>query len=747
MSLFCVPKHLVDKIKNSALSKEADIAKLYDMTSQERRDFFTKVTDVETGEFINTKFEQAMVSKQKTALLDWAKSVFSPMEKVKPVYKNVLDKINLLQEEAFMNQKEEDVFLEDLVTERLGISISKQEMQDIIKRAGVIQEKQAKLGDNLNNPEFRKENIEFYSSMKEMNDYLLSKTPSNPFKVLTGTIGRGMMLASIKSPTLNIGSNMIVGTAEAIVRRIANGKILGGNNGLASSYIRMANEIYYKTGFDISRMQGMEDMGASGSRLLGDTVNTQGGGAVNKVGRVVEDIVFKNLMGAPDAFFAGAHFADSINLQSMGMANGDKALASKYMIDAMRVNPQTDEGKLLRAQGILDAQVATWTNDTWASKFTSSVRKVFNDVFPNARIGDYLFPFVKTPANVIATGIDYAGGGAVKGVIKLAQLYKAKDFSNKSKVQEIIRDVTRSGLGMIAALMLAMNTDDDDFAGVYDPRRAQIEGLRNSRDNSIRVGNTWISTDWLGPIQVPFTAMMYARKYGKAGELETTFQYLLGTGSKVLDLPVVGDIIDSTKQIAQKKNETLSETLGNIGNYVVSESSARLIPSIFSDIAKTLDDNERVSETALEAVQAKLPWLRNNLPVKRNVLGDALTTENPVVSLLFGSRVRTSKEDSIIKEISDVSNETEKSLSFTDWKKSSSTKLAQFKNKIGAERYKDATIEYGVELKKLLKKQIESSEYKKLPVEKKLVELNKLDTIAQENIFTKYKFKYVTPKK
>lgn len=747
MALFCVPKHLVDKIKNSALSKEADISKLYDMTSKERREFFTKVTDVETGKFINTKFEQAIVSKQKTALLDWAKSVFSPMEKVKPVYKNVLDKINVLQDDAFMNQKEEDLFLEDLVTERLGISISKQEMQDIIKKAGVIQEKQSKLGDNLNNPKFKKENIEFYSSMKEMNDYLLSKTPSNPLKILTGTIGRGVMLASIKSPTLNIGSNTIVGSSEAIVRRIANGRINGGNNTLAASYIRMANEIYYKTGFDISRMQGMEDMGASGSRVLGDTVNTQGGGVINKAGRVVEDIVFKNLMGAPDAFFASAHFADSINLQSMGMAKGDKVLASEYMIDAMRVNPQTDQGKLLRAQGILDAQVATWTNDTWASKFASSIRKTFNDIAPNARIGDYLFPFVKTPANVIATGIDYAGGGAIKGVIKLAQLYKSKDFSNKSKVQEIIRDVSRAGLGMVAALMLSMNTDDDDFAGVYDPRRAQIEGLRNSRDNSIRVGNTWISTDWLGPIQVPFTAMMYARKYGKAGELETTFQYLLGTGSKVLDLPVVGDIMDATKQIAQKKNETLGDTLNNIGNYVVSESSARLIPSILSDVAKTLDSNERVSSTALEAVQAKIPWLRNMLPEKRNIFGETLKTENTITSLFFGSRVRTSTEDAIVKELNYVSNETEKSLAFTDWKKSSSAKLAQFKNNVGNDRYKEATIEYGVELKKLLKKEIESPQYKKLSIENKLIEINKLDTVAQENIFKKYKFKYVPHKK
>lgn len=746
MAIFCIPKHLVDKIKNSALAKEADIAKLYSMTSQERRAFFTKVTDVETGKFINTKFEQAMVSKQQDALLDWAKSVFSPQEKTKPVYKNILDKINTLQEDAFMNQKEEDIFLEDLVTEKLGISISKDEMKEIITRAKNIQDKQEKLGDKLHNPEFIKENVDFYKSMNEMNKYLQSRVPSNTAQVLMGTIGRGMMLFSLKSPVLNVGSNLLVGTSEAITRRLSSGVIGGNNTKLALSYINMAREIYKNTGFDISRMQGMQDLGASGERVLGDTVNTQGKGAINAAGRFVEDIVFKNLMGAPDAFFASAHFADSINIQSKRLSQGDVAKAKSIMIDAMRVNPQTDEGKIVRAQGIIDAQFATWTNESWAAKATSGVRKIFNDVNKNLRIGDYLFPFVKTPANVIATGLDYAGVGAFKSIYKLGKLYKNKDLKNKQEMESLIRDAVRSGLGIVTALTLAMNTDDDDFVGAYDPKRTQIEGLRNSRENSIRLGDTWVSTDWLGPVQVAYTAMMYARKYGKAGSAEKAFQYGVGTASKLLDLPVISDVMDFGKDISQKKNTSLGESVSSLSEYVISQAGSRLIPSFFSDLAKSFDNNERVSTNAVSAIQAKVPWLRNMLPVKKNIFGEDISTSNAIYSLLFGARVRTSTEDALIKELSDVSTETEKSITFTDWNKSSSSKLEQFRQKVGEAMYKDATVEYGHELKKLIQKTIKSSEYKKKSVEDKLSMINGLDTEAQDIIFKKYHFVY-KPKK
>jgi len=92
---FCIPKHLVKKLKESALKGKVDIEKLYDMTSKERREFFTEQTNKELGQFINTEFEKAIQSTQKDALTKWAESVFRPKVKKTAVYKTVLDKIVL----------------------------------------------------------------------------------------------------------------------------------------------------------------------------------------------------------------------------------------------------------------------------------------------------------------------------------------------------------------------------------------------------------------------------------------------------------------------------------------------------------------------------------------------------------------------------------------------------------------------------------------------------------------------------
>ena len=178
-------------------------------------------------------------------------------------------------------------------------------------------------------------------------------------------------------------------------------------------------------------MTSLKDMGGSGERVLGETIHAQGEGSIRATGRVIEDVVFKWLMGAPDVAFASAHFADSVNLNSLKLSKGDVKLAKELMADAMRLEPKTPKGEILRAQGILDAQKATWTDDSWASKASLGIRKIFNNLSGDYRLGDYLFPFVKTPANVLSTGMDYAGLGIPKALIKTVKAFKSGELKSK----------------------------------------------------------------------------------------------------------------------------------------------------------------------------------------------------------------------------------------------------------------------------------------------------------------------------
>jgi hypothetical protein len=75
----------------------------------------------------------------------------------------------------------------------------------------------------------------------------------------------------------------------------------------------------------------------------------------------------------------------------------------------------------IQAGAIADAEMAVFTNENLASKFLGAGRKEIEKL-PGGRTAtfalDLVFPFVKTPTNVIARMLDYAGVGAAKETTK-----------------------------------------------------------------------------------------------------------------------------------------------------------------------------------------------------------------------------------------------------------------------------------------------------------------------------------------
>jgi hypothetical protein len=133
------------------------------------------------------------------------------------------------------------------------------------------------------------------------------------------------------------------------------------------------------------------------------------------------------------------------------------------------------------------------------------------------------------------------------------------------------------------------------------------------------------------------------------------------------------------------------------------------------------------------------------LPENKNVFGETVQGEGAISDILFGSRVKTSHETALISEIGKVSDDTGKSVTFTDWNTSSSKQLAQFKAKVGSERYQAAAVSYGQELKKQLTIAMATPQYKRMSPEDKLKVINSQDADALKKTFLKYGFVYKAP--
>jgi hypothetical protein len=739
-ALVCLPPKAIQTLKSAALAGKVEISKLYDMSSKQRRDFFSKHVGDDLGQFVNTEFEKAMVSQQKDALRQWAQKIFKPETKKGAGYQTVLDKIKYLDNIGVLTPASEKEFLQDLVADKLGVSVTPEEVRIISQKAEGIEKAAANLGDSIGDPEKLSQNVAFFKAKAGMDKYLQGLNPSSKLQVGTGTIGRGMMLFSLKSPLLNIGSNAEVGITEGLIRRVVNRSLTGADGKLAQDYIKMANTIYQKTGYDVTRMTSLADGGVSGSRVLGDTTHAQGKGIVRGVGRIVEDTVFKQLMGAPDVAFASIHFADSVSLGAKALAK-TPAEARSLMVDAMRLEPKTEQGQMLRQQAILDAQTATWTNKTWASQVSEGVRKIFNNLSGNLRVGDYLLPFVKTPANVIGTGLDYAGMGIPKALFKAVQGIRKGDLTDKDVIQSIARDVTRAGMGLTAATVIAANLKADDFVGAYDPNRQQYEQLRGSNTNSVRIGDKWISLDWFGPLSIPLTAQLYAKKYGGDSTKEKVWQYGKGVKSVVGNLPGVKEAGNYAKAETQQTGETADEAVTSGKNAVLKDLVARLVPSFVGDIAKATDPYQRQSGKGIDGIKTGIPRLRKDAPIKRDVFGDALKSEPGISTLLFGSRVKTDRDNPLLKEVAAGSKANGKNINFTDWQKTTAKGVAQFKAKVGAQEFDKASIKYGQQLKHNLQDATRSDNYKQADDPTKLALIKKADSDAQKKIFSEYNFK------
>jgi hypothetical protein len=637
--------------------------------------------------------------------------------------------------------------LEDFVSDKMGVKVTAEETTFIKKQAKKIEEAKTKVGENLGNPEFLEDNLAFFKAKAEMDRFLLQANPASKLRVLTGTIGRGMMLASAKSPILNIGSNIEVGLTEALSRRLAKGGFKTTNTKLAKDYIKMNWKIYQETGYDMSRMMKMSDNGVAGGRVLDDIVHAQGPGAVRKTGQVVEDIVFKQLMGAPDAFSGAIHFADSVNIGAMRMAKGDTKLANELMTDAMRLDPVTAQGAILKAQANLDAHIATWTNKSWATKVTQGIRGILNEMSGDLRAGDYLLPFVKTPANVIATGMDYAGAGVIKTMMRTAKALKSGEGITQEIMQRNVRDMVRAGMGLTGAVVIAEAVGVDNYVGAYDPARKQIEGLQNSSSNSFKIGNLWVSTDWLGPLSVPFNAIMYAKKYGKSLP-DQAVQFGHGVLTTAMQLPGVKDVVDFASGVIDAKPQTAGEATGAAVNEFVNQVSARLIPSGLGDLAKATDPFVRqvAGDNPLAGIANKIPGLNQTLPAKRNVFGEETKAQPWYLTIGFGARVKEANNDPVVKEIDKVIRDSGSAILFTDWDKSASKTLAQFKQSVGATTYDKAKIEYGQKLKSTLSNLFSSSAYKNASDDQKQKYISNADAKAIDIILKNYSFKYKSNK-
>lgn len=750
---FCLSKEQADELKKAAIAGKINIEKMYGMTSEERRNLFAEHVDPETAKLINTEFEKAMISEQQNALKNWAQKTFTGQEKKTTRYKDVIAKIDNLRDIGVLDPETSDAFLQDLVAQKLGVTVTAEEAKQIGERSKKLE---SLAGDTS---EFGTPSLDYFKARKEMEDYLDSITPNSKLRVMTETIGRGTLLASIKSPLLNIESNTVQGLTEAFQRRLETRSIGGVNNEYALKYMGFVNKVYKETGFDISRMLGLE-----GDRFVRgeEKPNTQGPGAIRKLGRFYEDLIFKKTQGAPDVAFSSMAFSDRANLESTKIAGGEglrgkdaKQRALEIFKDATSITPKTKEGELVRHNAIADAMYSTYTNKSKASDIALGIRKVFNIAAGDMRVGDQIMPFVKTPANVIAAGVDYSGAGVpLEVVARMAKTIKSIHAGNSvsealgDNFQGFTKTVVRAGLGLSFAYMLSTLFQAQDFNGQWpaSPKEQNLLKMTNAPTNSVKIGNKWVSLDFFGPLGAPMVGLLYAKKYG-TDLPSAVWNYYKGIGSTFANLPGVKELSSAIATITANGpgTNTLSQEEQNVANYVISFVRSRSIPSIVSDIAKGTDTSTRTAGKGdfIASIKSGIPGLRETLPESKTATGNTVPTESLLSTLLFGTRVQTAQQGKILNEFVRLSGQGQLP-SISDIEKSSA-RVKLLKTQIGDTKFQEAKTYYTDLLNKNVAHVIDTASYKDASDEEKRTKIDSISGKALNQMLQRYH--YQKPKK
>ncbi len=139
----CLPKINREKLLNAFKSRELTIEKLYNLSEVQRRALLSKYTGKELATFVNGKFEQAMLSNQKTAFANWIKRTTTQAD---PIRRDMLKKVE--NNKKFLSQTEATEFMEDLAELKLGLRVSEAEAKTVLEMKTKIDDLKVKIPED-----------------------------------------------------------------------------------------------------------------------------------------------------------------------------------------------------------------------------------------------------------------------------------------------------------------------------------------------------------------------------------------------------------------------------------------------------------------------------------------------------------------------------------------------------------------------------------------------------------------------
>lgn len=338
-----------------------------------------------------------------------------------------------------------------------------------------------------------------------------------------------------------------------------------------------------------------------------------------------EDVLSRAVQGIGDLNSRALDYEDVIFNRNAYVDSFAQALQAKGVTAAeAHAGTRAADVEAARAYAIEEAQKATYRNTTALSEALSQFGRYEGDN-PVKRAGsfvaDALFPFRKTPANILTTGLDYSPVGIAKSVKEALWDVRRGNCTAADAVDSLASGLTGTGIFALGAYLAAegllhVRAGDDD-------KEEAFEKSMGGQDYAIQIGDKSYTLDWALPAAMPlFAGAATEKSHEKGGStFDALVDSLLGIQDVVLETSMLSSLNDLISYWSYADNK-----VGYLLDRAASSYAGQYIPTIGSKVASVLDDTVRKSYVEkgsgqvasdvnyfLQGAVKKVPGARNQL--------------------------------------------------------------------------------------------------------------------------------------
>jgi hypothetical protein len=429
---------------------------------------------------------------------------------------------------------------------------------------------------------------------RQVNNFIEQIKPtSTPDKIFE--FYRNALLSSPKTVTVKAGSEIAMMALEATKKVVA-----GGMSKLTGDSDRFASEAWYYSRGALQAMQHATDV-LTGRFNLADAPGFEGGGKQAIKGTVGKIIRFPStLLERQTNLMYMLNYFGELHAQAARAAikEGLNGQALHARQEYLAANP---------SEGMIDAAHQTALHGTFQNELGEFGRSVQRTIQSDPTgISKYLFPFVRTPINLVKASAEFSPYGLIKGLAK-------------GDVDATSRGVIGSGIAAgIAALALEGHITG---GGPVDFKKKQTLEATGWQPYSLKIGNKYIAYHRLEPLGLVMGLVADAIHGMKMGDSEQVSSSKADTAvahieRNLSDLPFMfglSSIVDALKDTSGKR----------IDNFIARQ-VAGFIPAGVANIAESLDPTVRHPQGVAQTIQSRIPGLTRNVPPSIDITGQPI---------------------------------------------------------------------------------------------------------------------------